>query len=471
MWPKIVLPKFIQGGMGVNISTWFLARIVALLGALGTVSGVAAWLVLARTLQQGDPGGHFRRALTQFPYPDIADWVLREYYIPGGKKPSAPYKKVPAITLNPSRFAIALVICANYCIVWLAKEGHDRPISINWLGKMELPRLFEVYGAMLAGVNVVTMGAGIPTWLPDILDAYARGQAAEYKITVTGCPAGVIMRFDPSEFFNQPAPMLNRPAFIPIVSSNTLASWMMKRVSPDGGGIQGFVVEGPTAGGHNAPPRDRHTLNDLGEPFYGPGDEPNYSKMPPGIPFWIGGSQTNLAKAVDLGAWGIQVGSIFACCDESGLAPQFKQEIIHRHWHGQLVVKADFLASPTGYPFQIVELPGTQSDKEIRRARKPVVCDLKGLVVSCRLPGDQYGYPCPAQPKGLYQRNGGVIEDTTSVICLCNALMATAGLGSPGERAVVTMGQNLKEFLDELTSPENDHYTAAEAMAYLMRAA
>ena len=67
----------IQGGMGVGVSGWRLARAVAATGHLGVVSGVALDTVLARRLQLGDPGGHVRRALAQLPLPGAAERIVR----------------------------------------------------------------------------------------------------------------------------------------------------------------------------------------------------------------------------------------------------------------------------------------------------------------------------------------------------------------------------------------------------------
>ena len=66
------LPALIQGGMGVGVSDWRLARAVAAAGQLGVVSGVALDAVLARRLQCGDPGGDVRRALGELPLPGVA---------------------------------------------------------------------------------------------------------------------------------------------------------------------------------------------------------------------------------------------------------------------------------------------------------------------------------------------------------------------------------------------------------------
>ncbi len=94
-------PRIIQGGMGVAISGWQLARAVARTGQLGVVSGTALEVVCARRLQHGDPGGDVRRALAQFPIPGMADRVLRTYYVEGGKPPDAPFRPVLRFSLQP----------------------------------------------------------------------------------------------------------------------------------------------------------------------------------------------------------------------------------------------------------------------------------------------------------------------------------------------------------------------------------
>jgi len=57
-------PLIIQGGMGAGVSNWHLARSVSKLSQLGVVSGTALDVILARRLQQGDPDGDIRRALS-----------------------------------------------------------------------------------------------------------------------------------------------------------------------------------------------------------------------------------------------------------------------------------------------------------------------------------------------------------------------------------------------------------------------
>jgi NAD(P)H-dependent flavin oxidoreductase YrpB (nitropropane dioxygenase family) len=81
--------------MGVAVSGWPLARAVALTGQLGVVSGTALEVVLARRLHLGDPGGHVRRALAQFPVPGVADRILRAYYVPGARRPGRRSARYP----------------------------------------------------------------------------------------------------------------------------------------------------------------------------------------------------------------------------------------------------------------------------------------------------------------------------------------------------------------------------------------
>ena len=47
------MPRVIQGGMGVRISHWKLAREVSLQGELGVISGTALDSVFVRELQMG----------------------------------------------------------------------------------------------------------------------------------------------------------------------------------------------------------------------------------------------------------------------------------------------------------------------------------------------------------------------------------------------------------------------------------
>ena len=93
-------PRIIQGGMGVAVSSWRLARAVSLTGQLGVVSGTALAMILSRRLQQGDDGGHVRRALAHLPIAGAAERILDTFYIAGGKAADAPFKLPPGVVLT-----------------------------------------------------------------------------------------------------------------------------------------------------------------------------------------------------------------------------------------------------------------------------------------------------------------------------------------------------------------------------------
>ncbi|MBS0663052.1 MAG: nitronate monooxygenase [Verrucomicrobia bacterium] len=465
-------PVIIQGGMGVAVSNWQLARVVSRLGSLGVVSGTALASVLARRLEAGDPGGDMRRALAHFPIPAMAERVLARFYVPDGKAASAPFTLTPMPSLQPGAALTELTVTANFVEVFLAKAGHNGLVGINLLEKIQLPTLASLYGAMLAGVDYVLMGAGIPRAIPGAMDQLAAGGAAEQKLDVAGAAPGqdFFSRFDPSAFFDGAAPKLSRPFFLAIVASATLAMTLAKKST---GRVDGFVVEGELAGGHNAPPRGTMTLDARGEPIYGPRDVPDLGKIRElGLPFWLAGSQARperLAEARSVGATGIQVGTAFAFCDESGIDPALKRRVIAASRAGQARVFTDPAASPTGFPFKVAEMPGTVSDAAIYATRERV-CDL-GYLRELYITADGHlGYRCAGEPVEAYMRKGGNRSETVGRKCLCNGLMATAGLGqvrpTGPEPALLTAGNEVAD-LARLVHPDADHYSAADVIHYL----
>lgn len=473
--------QIVQGGMGVNISRPLLAKAVSQLGGLGTVSGVALERVMARILAMGDPGGDIRRALSHFPFQNIVQMVLGAYYIPlnsdQGKKPRA----VPVYSINPSKLLIASIVCANFAFVWLAKEGHDGPISVNYLEKIALPHVYTVTGAMLAGVDVITMGAGLPFDIPPVITALLDGQELEYPVPVIeqdDSRSKHIVRFNPAEFFGTELPRMKRPAFLPIISSLLLAKLCLDPKNIPTGGVQGFVVETDTAGGHNAPPRGQPTFDRLGQPVYGPKDKVDCIKLaellkPHGLPFWIGGSFASpekLAWAKSQGAQGIQVGTAFALCEQSGMDPEIRRTIRRLGFQGKLVVRTDSTASPTGFPFKVAQIAGTVSDPTTYSARCRI-CDQGALVVLYRKPDGSVGTRCSAEPFEDYVRKGGKVEDTEGVRCLCNGLLVTGGLAQPddGEPAIVTIGDDAKRIVQAIMHIASDSYTAGDVIDYLFK--
>jgi nitronate monooxygenase len=464
------MPKIIQGGMGVGVSNWRLAQAVSRIGQLGVVSGTALDQVLVRRLADGDEGGHMRRGFDAFPFPEMARRLWNEYFQSGGKPAGAPYPATAMHQRRDSRKMIELLMVSNFVEVFLAREGHLNKVGVNFLEKVQLPHLASIYGAMLAGVGYVLMGAGIPLHIPGVLDNFAAGRAAEYKLAVTGAlpDADTMMHFDPREYAEGPLPELGRPKFLAIVSSNTLASTMLRRAS---GRVDGLIIESPTAGGHNAPPRGKGALDSTGQPIYGQRDRVDLAELRRlEVPFWMAGgygSAEKLREALAEGAAGVQVGTAFAFSEESGLRHDLKKALLSQASQGTAKVFTDPVASPTGFPFKVAQLAGTYSDSGVAAARTRV-CDLGYLREAFSTEDGKVSYRCSAEPETSYLAKGGKIEDTAGRKCLCNALLANIGYPQTrpdgvAEPPLVTVGDDVNRVAAFL-APGRDSYAAADVV-------
>ncbi len=468
-------PLIIQGGMGAGVSNWRLANAVSRLGQLGVVSGTALDQILARRLQDGDPGGHMRRGLDAFPFSAMAERIWQRYYIAGGKSERTPYLPVPRHAKDNPRALIELDIVSNFVEVFLAREGHKHPVGINYLEKIQTAHLSTIYGAMLAGVGTVIMGAGIPLKIPGLLDGYVEHREAEYTIHVTGAldADDTTAHFNPRDYMECELGPLARPNFFAIVSSNTLATTMVKKAN---GRVDGLVVEMKTAGGHNAPPRGKMQLSNAGEPIYGERDAIDIAKLCElGVPFWLAGGYGHpekLREALTQGAAGVQVGTAFEFAEESGLREDYKRALLQKAIAGEANVFTDPLASPTRFPFKVACLRGTGSEPDIYAAR-PRICDLGFLHEPYRTPEGTIGYRCAAEPASLYVAKGGSADDSAGRKCLCNALLANIGYpqvrnGSRTEQGIVTAGDDLVN-VPLFLPPGQSTYTAADVVAKLLQ--
>jgi NAD(P)H-dependent flavin oxidoreductase YrpB (nitropropane dioxygenase family) len=455
--------------MGVGVSDWRLANAVARLGEMGVVSGTAIDAVLVRRLQLGDPGGHMRRAMARFPIPGVAEAALERFFLPAGPPPGQPFAGISMHTQRVSLAREQLTILAGFVEVDLAREGHQGPVGINLLTKIQMPNLALLYGAMLAGVDYVLMGAGIPREIPAVLDALANHEPAQLRLDLEDAAPGQVelLRFDPAAHWQGAPPALRRPRFLAIVASNTLASMLGKKAARR---VDGFVVEGPTAGGHNAPPRDREISPTTGEPVYGARDVVDLEQIRAlGLPFWVGGGAgwpERLAEALQAGAAGIQVGTLFAYCDESGISEPLRRSVLEGVVRGVVRVRTDGRASPTGFPFKVVSWDGDPA-AGVTRTR---VCDLGYLRNPYRRGDGTIGYRCASEPEDQFVAKGGAPAETPDRKCLCNGLFSTIGLGQRRaggavEPPLLTSGDDvarLAAFLHGRT-----HYTAAEAVRWL----
>jgi NAD(P)H-dependent flavin oxidoreductase YrpB (nitropropane dioxygenase family) len=484
-------PQIVQGGMGVGISGWLLAKTVSLLGGLGVVTGVGLWVIMARVLQDGDPGGHYRRALAAFPDQTIVQTILDRYFLPEGRK-GEPYLNVPMMTLRLpgksqqgplTKDLESLMVVAGFAEVWLAKEGHAGVVGINLLEKVQLGLLPVLYGAMLAGVDYVLMGAGLPVQIPGVLDLLAQHQPVQYQIDVKGAKKedDFAATFDPQRFGSL-AP-LRRPYFFAIISLALAAKLLAKY------GVDGWIIEGHTAGGHNAGPRGK-TIGANGEPEYGPRDEVDIDQIRSyGLPYWLAGSYASpekLQEALELGATGIQVGSIFALSGESGMDPALRHQVISQRRDGTLEIFTDPYFSPSGFPFKVTNTPGTITDDTVTRLLN---CDIGILRIPYKQSNGRLMYGCPSEPPADFLKKAHAVEgfdaegnavegweekvlaETMGRSCICNGLYSTMGCGqvcADGsiEPAVVTLGSEL-DFLYHFLGDDGEEYSAEEAWNYL----
>lgn len=477
--------RLIQGGMGVYVSNWRLAKAVSMEKpgiTAGTVSGTGLDWVYVRLMQLGDPGGHIRRAFKAFDEKfqiDIGKILLDQYFIEGGKAPGSHFKNPPQqllraldgsdniqmpirpdepVTLALDMHNIQLLIATGFAEVWLAKEGHQGNIFINFLKKVELPLVYTMYGAMLADVDGVIIGAGNPDGLAANCSQLVNHEKVRIDIQVLYREPGedFFVPFDPKlvadgKFTLKP---LHRPAILAIASLQGLVQTLANSQSkpPDG-----FIIEHHTAGGHNAGPQGPMKLDEMGQPIYSVLDEPDLNVIRQvGIPFWMAGgyaSHEKILEAQRMGAVGVQVGSIFALTEESGMKPAYRTAIMNEIKKGTAdedLVRTT-LFSPTGFPFKVAQLEGTVSDEAVYEARSRI-CDVGLLQQRGLSKPDENGrrklfHRCSAAPIGGFLKKRGLPQNAESRRCLCNGLLSTVGLGQTKngweEPAIVTLGNHL----------------------------
>jgi len=312
--------------------------------------------------------------------------------------------------------------------------------------------------------------------VPGVLDALSRHEPTSYPVHVGGAQPDAATRlvFDPRESWEDQVelPVLQPPDFLPIVASEALAKILVRKST---GVVSGFVIEGPCAGGHNAPPRGPLRLSADGEPVYGPRDTVDLAAIRKlGLPFWPAGgygTPQRLREALAEGAAGVQVGTAFALCSESALVPEMRLALIHKALTGEARIFTDPKASPAGFPFKVASLAGTLSEDDVYRKRLRL-CDLGFLREAYLLANGAIGYRCPGEPEAAFVAKGGRMEDTVGRKCLCNALLANIGMpqvlaDGSRERCLVTLGDDLSG-ITRFCSVQNPDYTAAEAIRVLL---
>jgi len=138
---------------------------------------------------------------------------------------------------------------------------------------------------------------------------------------------------------------------------------------------------------------------------------------------------------------------------------------------GTAKIFTDPVASPTGFPFKVVELEGSLSDQAVYEQRSRI-CDLGYLRTAYRRDDGTVGWRCPSEPVDDYLRKGGSEADTVGRKCLCNSLIANIGhpqiqRSGAVEGELITSGDdvaNVARFIPE----GHDTYRAIDVIRYLL---
>lgn len=451
--------RLISGGMGVNVLSSEGLGLLAAQGVAATASVTAADIVLGRELMRGNQA--FLRAVEAFPNQTIGERILGLYWHEGGVSMNdgrkVLYPAVPMTHLaressvlpnDKNQKAIDTKVVGGFALTWLAKQAAEAaaerlegetanpvrvaPIGINGLYKI-LDGVGAYYGAMLAGSNYLAMGAGMPLQFPKLVRELAEGKRVEYLAKITGgrSASDYRMPFDPRRYLTGQASDPKPMDFLLIATTAEQVEGFM-RTQEERDLPYGYIMENHFAGGHNAPPMGGEAPAP-GKPYvYSERDELNTAAMKKlGVRYWVAGDQASpqkLREALEHGARGVQLGSVLALADESNVLPQYRQAIV-----GAIVrhkphdVFASPTTSPSGFPFNVVKLPGTVAFTEVTESRRKI-CDIGKLVEITEVNG-QFATRCPAGPESAWEKAGGKPFRLRDQNCLCNSLFATIGLG------------------------------------------
>ena len=366
--------------MGVGVSDWRLARAVSRTGQLGVVSGTGIDTVLVRRLQDGDPGGRDAARHGRLSDPGscrrCCDALLHRPRAGPRASPTRCYRCTATWRTGRARRSRCLRRSSR-CTS--PRQGHDGLVGINLLTKVQRPNLATLYGAMLAGVDGVLMGAGIPREIPAVLDGVRRPPAGVAAIRTGGARRTTSCR--PRA---RPRRVLGHAAAAACAAdvhrrSSPATRWRRCSCAKAVAGVDGLVIEGPTAGGHNAPPRGepavqrarRAARTASATRWTSPGSA-SWA-----LPFWLAGGPDRperLRAARAAGAAGIQVGTLFAFCDESGLRRAAQALVLAPASRAaRWTCFTDPRASPTGYPFKVVDWAGSPAAESARTRLRPRV--------------------------------------------------------------------------------------------------
>jgi nitronate monooxygenase len=265
----------------------------------------------------------------------------------------------------------------------------------------------SVLGSMDGGVDVIISGAGLPMALPEIAQTHPRADEV---------------------------------ALVPIVSSARALDLICRRWKRSNRLPDAVIVEGPKAGGHigwksvEEALRPENSLENLVvgviEVAKKWGDMPIIA---------AGGIYTHedIAKYIEMGCAGVQMGTRFLATHESGASPAYKKALVD--CKEEDILLAERPGSPCGMPFHVIKY-SPFFEEAVAQTRAPK-CD-KGYLLK-----DDH---CPSK------------FDNVETFCICNGLLASIQM-NPEEKELYTVGANagrieriisVHELMEDLIGPE-----------------
>src|SRR3569833_2666083 len=304
-----IMPRLIQAGMGVRISSATLANTTSRLGALGVVSSIGLRHIVVNEVRAGNV--ETIDIARSFPVKSYVDDLLE--FAPGGPRNNQP---PPIDNPDPGKSELPkrLSVIAAFIEVTRAKSGHRGMIGVNVMWKSAVTALPSIYGSMLADVDVLLCGAGVPMELPDIVRKIRGGIDKEKQPqhnTETNARLSISADGTSQLLTSMPSPKL-----IPILSNFAFPKRIVDiwEREYDGARPDAFVLENHAAGGHNAPPRNKQSFAEQDEL------RAYFDKVRDlGVPVYVAGggsSREDFEYWIDRGAYGMQIGSRFALCEE-----------------------------------------------------------------------------------------------------------------------------------------------------------
>lgn len=436
------------------MATWPLARAVARAGQLGVVSGTLLPVITARRLQRGDPGGHLRRAFEHFPYPGVARRVWDDFYVPGGKPPQVPFDPIRQPVRGAGPALTELLVVAGFAELFLAREGHAGRVAMHHHGQAQTALLPSLYGALLAAPSHLILSGANTAAVLDSIVRLCRGEDGALELAVSSGTPGepVPCCFDPRLLVGGTPPALPLPRILVTVNSAAEAAALLARA---GDRVTGFLLVNASPGGFSE-------TSEVG------------SMRALGRPFWLAGLPAraeNLAAALRCGATGVVVSTPFYYCAESELDTDVKERVVRGIGEAPARLDVTFLSSPTGFSVPVVPLEGTAAHPAGFAARTRF-CDVGFLRQLYLKPDGGMGYRCPGEPLPGYVEKGGDARQAVQQHCLCNAVLASLGLGQRRleealERPLAPAGEEL-EALAQFVAPGRNQFEAADVVATLL---